>query len=454
MKKLTAYLLSFAIVTSFVGASAETLVTYRGTFSETNEGLRQFLAENPDTSLSWSDNNYYPASAFVAALLTREFSCDLFTQGTDEADWRTLMAKGYCLDLSGSDTLTAAVRRMHPSIAAQAMYDGHLYAIPTGIIFNNYYQICKDTWLNAGYTLDEVPQSFPEFLDFLSAWCDRIEAEPEPDIAVLGGWDEEIFSSASYTAWLAELLVNEATMQKQFAGEQPAFSQPETVELLDRCAAIGARIYQLESRSCTATATLFEVGYGGTWPDRSSIVFMRLNDGQPKLMRSVVSMWAVNADSANAAKCVELLEKAATVPDGLESSDDLFIFQDAQPRISPDYETDLAYWTLKKDYTAFRLEEEGIDPDTRETLERDLQKYTGAVERTEANKWLVTPDRLRDYQSSVDLLYFPPPDVFKKSAKGFDTLQSLYNQFGHQRITAEQMLQKLDKVAEMMRLED
>lgn len=454
MKKLMAYLLTFTILTSFVGASAETLVTYGGTFPDCNEGLRQFLAENPDTSLYWSDNNYYPASAFVAALLTREFSCDLFYQGTDAADWHTLMAKGYCLDLSGSDTLTAAVRRMHPSIASQAMYDGHLYAIPTGIAFINYYQVCKDTWLNAGYTLDEVPQSFPEFLDFLSAWCDRIEAEPEPDIAVLMGWDEEIYSAASYAAWLAELLVDEAIMQKQFAGEEPAFSQPETVELLDRCAAIGARIYQLEPRSCTATSSLFEAGYCGTWPDRSSIVFMRLNDGQPKLMRSVVDMWAVNADSANAEKCVELLEKAATVPNGLESKDDLYIYQDARPRIYPDYETDLAYWTLQKDYTAFRLQDEGIDPDTRETLERDLQKYTGAVESTEANKWVVTSDQLRDYQSAADLLYFPPLNVFAKSAKGFDTLQSLYNQFGYQKITAEQMLQKLDRVAEMMRLED
>ena len=68
-------------------------------------------------------------------MLTREFACDLFVQGTNEANWSDMMQKGYCLDLSGSDVLQAAVKRMHPYIAAQARYEGRLYAIPMRINF-------------------------------------------------------------------------------------------------------------------------------------------------------------------------------------------------------------------------------------------------------------------------------------------------------------------------------
>ncbi len=118
MKRLLCLFLSITLCLFMVTASSETLITYGGTFSSNNTGLQAFLIDNPSISLSWSDASYFPASAFITALLTREFQCDLFHQGTDQADWPTLMGKGYCLDLSGSTVLTAAVQRMHPSIAS------------------------------------------------------------------------------------------------------------------------------------------------------------------------------------------------------------------------------------------------------------------------------------------------------------------------------------------------
>ena len=452
MKRLLCLFLSITLCLFVVTASSETLITYGGTFSSNNTGLQAFLSDNPSITLSWSDASYFPASAFVTALLTREFQCDLFHQGTDQADWPTLMGKGYCLDLSGSTVLTAAVQRMHPSIASEAMVDGHLYAIPTGIYFRHCH-IIEETWLNAGYTMDDVPQAFPEFLDFLSAWCDRIEDNPEANIVALSGWGDDSFSSATYIANLTKILINEVIMQYQYADEKLSFNTPEIIALLNRCTIIGERLFQLESKHYNAA--LFEESAGILWPDKvSSIVFFRLNDKQPKLIDATLSMWAVNASSSHAEKAVELLEKAATVTDDPSACDDLFLYQDAQPRYDPDYEKNLAHWTAEKENAASLLQNENLDADAREDVEKEVQKYQDCIDFTEAHKWLVTPEQLEDYKTMVDHLYFPPINIFHQSSEGYEALDDLYKQYGYGKLTAEQFVQRLDQIATMMYLEE
>ncbi len=452
MKKLLCLLLGIMLCLFAIAASGETLITYGGTFSSNNAGLQTFLIDHPNISLSLSDANYFPASAFVTALLTHEFQCDLFSQGTDKADWPTLMGKGYCLDLSGSAALTAAVQRMHPHIAAEAMSNGHLYAIPHAIYFR-YFHVMEETWLNAGYTMDDVPQSFPEFLDFLSAWCDRIEDNPEADIVALGGWDGDNFSSASYISRLTEMLINEVIMQYQYADEKLSFSTSEIVDLLGRCTAIGNRLYRLESRHYNST--LFEEIANHLWPQKaSSIVFFRLNDEQPKLINATLSMWAINASSSNVEKAVELLEKAGTVIDDPSDYADLYLYQDAQPRLDPDYEKNLANWTERRDAAALQLQNNDLDADERENLEKEVEKFQDCIDFTESHKWILTPEQLEGYKAMVDYLYFPPINIFHQSSEGYEALDDLYKQFGYGKLTAEQFVQRLDQIATMMYMEE
>ncbi len=332
------------------------------------------------------------------------------------------------------------------------MVDGHLYAIPTSIYFRHCH-IIEETWLNAGYTMDDVPQTFPEFLDFLSAWCDRIEENPEANIVALSGWGDDSFSSATYIANLTKILINEVIMQYQYADEKLSFNTSEIIALLNRCTTIGKRLYQLESKHYHSA--LFEESAGILWPEKaSSVVFFRLNDKQPKLIDATLSMWAVNASSSHAAKAVELLEKAATVMDNPSAYDDLFLYQDAQPRLDPDYEKNLAHWTAEKENAASLLQNENLDADAREDLEKEIQKYQDCIDFTEAHKWLVTPEQLEDYKTTVDHLYFPPINIFHQSSEGYEALDDLYKQYGYGKLTAEQFVQRLDQIATMMYLEE
>ena len=150
---------------------------------------------------------------------------------------------------------------------------------------------------------------------------------------------------------------------------------------------------------------------------------------------------------------MELLEKAAVGKADPAQSDDLFIYANAEPRIKYGYEEDLAYWENLRDRTAKLLENEDLSMDTRETLQEELDSYTQACEWTKINKWMISPEQIIGYQQVADRLYFAPLNVFDASAAGYDKIQELLKPFGYEKESAVQMLERLNSVANMMRLE-
>lgn len=452
MKKTGCLLLTILVSMTLVAVGySETLVTYGGSFSEENIGFQTFLSDHPEVSLSWPDVVYYSSSAFTNALLTRDFNCDLFTWTTSQIDWQNLMDKGYCGDLSSSHILMEAVKKMHPNIARQAIHNGRLLAIPQRVNFV-FLQIDEDTWFEAGLTLEDVPQSFPEFLNFLENWCDCIEESPEPTIRIIGSWDSVTYTEASYTSWLTRLLLNEVFLQMSYAGEELYFDDLELLALVKQCDAVGKRIYHLESRN--DALSLFDEVARGTWPtNHANIVFLRQNDMQPKLMKAGVSMWAINSLSSNQELSIELLEKVTLSARQLNSYTALFLYSDAQAQINPDYETDVAYWTDEINTVLAQLQDPDLDGESKANFEEKLIRNERALELVERKKWILHPDQLADYQASVDMLYFPIPNIFDSSQSSVE-LERLLNQFGNHQLTAEDFLNKLSRIARMMRLED
>lgn len=450
MKNITRFfcaLISAMLLSSL--AAAETIKTYCGTLVY-KPGYLEFQTEHPDVSCAWAEQVYDSPSQFTSALVTRECDCDLYTWSTHSADWSILMEKGFCVDLSDSEVLMANVSRMHPQIVKQAMHDGRLYAWPDSIGFV-YLQIAEDVWLEAGFTQEDVPQSFPEFLDFLERWCDRIEEEPEANIRVFTGWDASSYTSAVYTAWLARLLLDQAMMQQQYAGESLRFNSPELLSLLERCDTIGRRLYQLETRK--ETYALFENSLCNAWPERPyQIVCLRLNDAQPKLIESHLDMWAIYPGSEHTELCIEMLEKVAAGPCDGSSPSPLYLYQDAQPMYIDTYETDLAEYTGKLSDVQAKLAQEDLSADARAELEDKEAQYLRRLEFIEEHKWLVKPEQLADYQASADGLFFPGPNVLTHG-KGAGTLENLCNLFGSRAIAAQQLLQELDRMTRMLELE-
>ena len=89
----------------------------------------------------------------------------------------------------------------------------------------------------------------------------------------------------------------------------------------------------------------------------------------------------------------------------------------------------------------------------REALKETLSIYNDALNRIEANKFLVSPDQLQDYTSVAERLYFAPINIFDSSEDGFFIVEDLCKQFSYRKINSRQFIQKLNSIATMMYLE-
>ena len=371
------------------------------------------------------------------------------------------MKKGYCVDLSESAVIRDAISRMHPLIARQAMAGGKIFAVPSRIAFF-YMQINQEGWEAAGLTEEDIPDSFPAFLDFLERWCDRVDASREQNIHVMLSWDAELYDEYSYTAWLTNLLIDSYIMQVQFAGEPLRFSDPGLSALLERCKVVGTRIYDVEPAMDLSGArpgdyTLFEWGLQSAWPQKAAhILCFRLNDTQPKIIKASLDMYAVNPYSSIPGLCVELLEKLVTGPENPISWQRALLYQGAEPIIDPSYEEALKHWSTRVDTFKEQLKNPDLPLDQKNEIEAQLKssEYYLASRQSDSGKYYMSPAQLTDYNTYVDSLYFPAPSVFDGSTDTSSTLRNFENQYASGLLATERFLNELDRMAQMIEMEN
>ena len=461
MKRNLTLLLSLGMILCLtVHAGGQTLKYYGG-FDIGNQGYQEFVSQHPDLRLKGSETYYNNTGEFIGALLTQSLDSDVFLLNNHMHDYQQIMKKGYLLDLSGSKVISEAISRMHPSIVKQTKEDGRIYAVPERIGFD-YMQINRDGWERAGLTEGDVPGSFPDFLDFLEKWCDRSEKSGEQNIRINLMWDWDLYNEGTYTGWLSGILIDSYILQKQYAEEQLSFNEPELAVLLERCKAIGRRLFDVEPQIKGENQqgiyyTLFENGLQSAWPQSMAWVpNFRLNDAQPKLMKAWMHMYSINVRTEISDLCVELLEKIVTGPESPNGWMSGFLYQDSEPIPNPNYEESLKHWTDQVNDAKEKLSNPNLSLDQKQEIEESLNRYEYYLEQhnDDTKKFYISPSQLEEYKQYANGLFFPSPGVFDSSSESFKILDNLQKQFGAGVLSTEQFMGELSRIARMVELEN
>lgn len=477
MKRLFTLFLAAMMLLS--AASAQELRLYYAPGSD--EGHALFSQQYPDVSLVHATGEDYinTTEELLGQLFTGSFDWDVFSQSTRFGDPQLLMRKGYCADLSGSEIIRSHVERMRPVIAGQLMQDGRIYGIPTSMQTDMF--LCnEEVWLEAGYTAEDVPSTFPEFLDFLKAWADRKE-EDELSFNVLAYWDETLYNRYSYAQWLVKKLLESHITQLQFAGEPLRFATEDMIALLEDAKATGLRIYETERIKTDASMgpPLFLVesdawGQAGQW-----LISMRLREDQPELLPVILGVCCVRAGSDVQAEAIEYLEAMISSPSFMPVHDALF-YQDAQPIFDPNLPDQLAYVTALRDILLtlrdhpgtplvdivdlnvsderlesyqhwYRFMQDAPDPDL---VQERIDKWNQNLERMRQNVYLFSPAQLEDYAAFADKLIFPVPSPFALHTDGGQQMLQLIRRFVDGQLSARQLAMELDRMASMIEMEN
>lgn len=195
--------------------------------SMTEEAVRAFHERYPDVPVVPAEIYLDSAADIAQAITGGEQGVDVFA--LDLADGvRALIEKGYALDLSASEAISAFTQSLYPvfadavrsrSGAPAAVYG---YASAGGMLE-------VDTGLWARYDLGEYPQTFGELIDLIDRW-ERDLAADNPDVALYNYYDDP----AQLTLQALESFI----LQYSREGEVVDFTNPALRDALQKIEAL------------------------------------------------------------------------------------------------------------------------------------------------------------------------------------------------------------------------
>ncbi len=435
----------------YLSASADTVLKLNGI-----DVPESFSNAHSDVKVADLEYHYYESTnEMITDFLLGSLDYDAFDLDNTSINYQTFMSKGYCLDLSSSEIISQAIENLYPAYAEQCVYDGKIYAIPVHSQLN-LTVFSTEVLGQTDFGDVKVPESFPEFLDFLEQWVDYLKDNPDCSISVLGTYlgDESDYNEQSYTGFLVDWLLDNYIMQREYVGKELDFEDEELISLLNRCAQIGAELYDYDPAT-KATGSIVNSGTAVAFLNDENKCFMslRLNDSQPKLISVYLSMYAVNAKTENPELCIELME--SLLQNNL-AQNSAYLYQNAEPVLDPDYDANVTQQQAFVQETENQLSREDLTEDERDKLEYNLehqQKILNDLLENENKKYKVSPSALETYRTYTDYLYVPVPGIFSKSDDAVNFRQ-LKSRFVGGQLTAEQLTQELTCVAKMITAEE
>ncbi|MGN0747768.1 MAG: hypothetical protein ACI4ML_13890 [Aristaeellaceae bacterium] len=446
-----------------------------------------FLSQHPGLTIEYGQHGFYSTGNDLnAALLTGQMAYDLFTGSNLYTDYRPAMEQGYCLDLSGSEIIRQAVKRMVPAVAEQLMVDGRIYGLPTAMQFDLLYA-GEEVFRSVGFDSTDVPRTCGEFLSFLEAWVVRQETSPEA-VQVFGDWDYTVYDGTTYTVELARLILEEAIRQQQAAGETLSFSDPQLADALNRVRLIGQALARVERPSESASAgewrtnqpalfVRYDMNPWGRMADWG--VSLRMRPEQPFTLPVLMQVTMVSAATRQPEEALALMDAIATSRPSL-AGNAAFLYQDVDFVLNPDYDDEVA----RTEQMIAMLEGIAADPAAPidalvmdeillgayqenfvywyAAAHQEYQQEAAAsmleVQRTrlanaEERRYLVSPEQVADYRRCAEYLAFPVPSPFTPGSVHSQSFHALLERFASGQVDAVQLLGELDRLAQMVAME-
>ncbi len=179
--------------------------------------------------VTFLDTKYFATAQDLGqALVSGEDNIDIFVLSSNGIDLKSLMQKGYCADLSGSQALTSYVASLYPDMQKVSQMDGKTYLVPidlNGEGMQYYPKLMEEVGV-------EPPQTFEQLCDLIQRWNDEL-GEKFPDYLPM--------QSADYQMQLLMLGMQLYSSYAARKGEEFSFASPVLRTMLERTAKLDTR---------------------------------------------------------------------------------------------------------------------------------------------------------------------------------------------------------------------
>lgn len=434
-----------------------------------DDAAKKAIGEMGSVSVRFLDSQHYPtAQEFGQALLGGEEQIDLFFLDSEYMDLNALQQKGYCLDLSGSQSLNDYAGRLYPELEALGRQDGRLTMVPVHIsayMFGYHPKVFNAMEL-------EAPRTFFDLCDLIERWNDDL-ADEHADFTPFRSPQIK-----SQMAFIALLMYADAAQQQ---GEEFSFTAPLLKRMLERVENLRTDNLGMNVNFESANAekemqelynkvsmveehfdlSLYNIKYMQDAMEHPALVssersgvrmplVMTADEGIPFNVALQTRMGAVSAKSQHpeeAARYLELYVKhlppqqqAAMMP----GMDDAIA--------DPNYERHMKYMDNHLETLQAAVDKaEGAE---KTELEGNLKKYEETVAAEKARrKFLVTEESVKLYRELMANRYVTHPGSLRRVLNDENIQQSL-SRYLQGQMPLDQFLQEAEGKLRLMRLEN
>lgn len=423
------------------------LKVFDGSYAQAvNSAYYSFSNTHSDVSLVLS-REYSEAENLLEAMMSRDSSIDVYILYAADG-FETLRDRGYLAELTSSEWLMDAASRMHPNLLRQLSCNGGLAAYPV----DNYFMI---PYINVGllermgYKLEDVPNNWMEFLDFLS------ELELPEGCSLLDNYTtwhyakQELFYSI-FETYQRELSRDDGMISLSSSQMAELFRKVESLDY----GALGQPEeenydydYDYNQNNILLTLNMGMGIAGITNRDETQPFLLSLSPDSDPILPMTTSVIFVNPFSQNAELAAAFVEEVAK---SLEDSVTFLLYPDEmEPVPNPYYEEQLAH---AEEYLAQmqKLLDEAEEID-RQAYERELKYAQENYDYTVENKWMISEEDIEWYRSNADKVLVDTGNWLWSDESG--EAQELVRQYLDGQIDVRQFMNAIDGKIKMMLME-
>lgn len=350
------------------------------------EVLQAFRQLHPEVEVKES-YGYLSPEDFAQQMVLQDSTYDIYFVDFTDIDFRNVMEKHYCVDLSGSEIIRADVQAMVPEVVARVTEGERIYALPCyyGASAPAYYASVLES---LGLTEADLPTTYDEFLDFV-VWFDTYrESLPEPVY---------LFNHILVYRALVRMITTTQVDNCIRAGEPITVDTPEYRALLERLTALRPVLERCSwtgQRGFCDGEWLFEEGASVYGIDGLLPFFPAIAAGDKPCAEGAIGVAFINPYSQHQELALELLELEAA---NRTAYSRVGLYADAnEPVLNEE-------WTAEAEAMQQQLEEKQAllataDPEDVRDLQMEVDSIQAYMEGMEVTKYDLTEEQIQAYR--------------------------------------------------------
>lgn len=424
-----------------------------GLFSAMVDAYYDFNATHSDAAAVLRED-YANDDAVLNDILSRDDSVDVRVTMASSELYDALRNRGYLAPLDDA-TIADAVGKMYPAVQDALTLDGSIVAVPVyaagwalGLDFEGFERI--------GIPRDEVPDSWPAFLDLLPTLPERIGEDDR--VRVFPEYDTQVqvrteLIGAILDDWLMHLRANDLPL---------SYDSPELCALLEKAMALDLDALGVKKGNEDEEYAMVAVSGGLDMDDRdytlvnpnadcmltgSEIVepaLLAVTPGEAAPVPIDLAVVFVNPFSKHIDLAQEYL---ARICENLDE-DSLYALSDeySEPVPWPAYEREIA--EVEREMEEAKAKLETAAPEDAQQWEDAVAAAEYRREMLEAQRWRISPESIEWYRAHGERLMVKGYS-YVSATDSSGEFQDLVQQFLAGRMDAESFLREIDRKVQM-----